>query len=249
MARGRRFEFSQLRITRGALILAALEIGLSLVWLMSSKAGQLRIVDYVAATPSNVFTHGRVWTLVTSPFLNPNFIGLIFNAVILYSFVPTLERFWGIARFYRFAAITSVAGTLAGTLVGLATGKDAPIVGLDPFIYASIVAFGIIYAKQQVKFFGALPLTGRHLMYGFIGLATLFVLFQQAWEMGAAFATAMIVAAVMCSKSMNPTLAYRRWRARRARAQLTVLQGGRPGNGPFGSGPGKKKPDSEKYLN
>lgn len=242
---GRRFDRVQLRITRGALILAALEIGLSLVWLMADKGGRASLETWLVATPNNVFAHARVWTLVTSPFLNPNFIGLIFHAIVLYSFVPVIERFWGTARFYRFAAITSIAGTLLGTLAGLATGRDAPIVGLDPFIYAAIVAFGIVYAKQPVKFWGTLPLTGRQLMYGFIGLSAVFVLAQGAWEQGAGFAAAMLAAAILCSKSTNPVLAYRRWKARRARAKLTVLQGG-GGKGPFP--PPKKKPD-EKYLN
>ncbi len=240
-----RFDASQLRITRGALVLAALEIGLSLVALMSGKGGQQTFMDYVAATPSNVFEHGRVWTLVTSPFFEGDFIGLIMHAVVLWMFVPTLERFWGTPRFLRFAAITSITGTLAGTLFGLATGDNTPILGLTPFVYASIVAFGITYAKQPVQFFGVLPLTGRQLMYGFIGFVALFVLLQAAWTLGVAFAAAMIVAAILCSKTMSPTLAYRRWRARRARAQLTVLQGGQ--QGPFSGA--KKKPDGETWLN
>jgi membrane associated rhomboid family serine protease len=248
VSRRGRFQFSasQLRITRGALVLAALEIGLSLVYLMSGEGARKGIETYLAATPSNVL-HGRVWTLVTSPFLERDFIGLVMHAVVLWMFVPTLERFWGTKRFFRFAAITSVAGTLAGTLFGYLTGGEVAIMGLTPFVYASIVAFGITYAKQPVQFFGVLPLTGRQLMYGFIGFVALFVLLQGVWALGVAFAAAMIAAAVMCSKTANPMLAYRRWKARRARAQLTVLQGGQKG-GPFSGAP-KKKPDGENWLN
>ena len=49
------------------------------------------------------------------------------------------------------------------------SGLISVIFGLSPFMYASIVAFGIVYARQPVQFFGVLPLTGRQLMYGFIG--------------------------------------------------------------------------------
>ena len=45
----RRFDFSQLRITRGALILAALELGLSLVWLLASADARLSIDQYLTA--------------------------------------------------------------------------------------------------------------------------------------------------------------------------------------------------------
>src|SRR5690606_25765999 len=108
-----------------------------------------------------VFERGRVWTLVTSPLIEVEFFSLLLTGLILWMFVPTLERFWGTGRFYRFVAITSVVGMLGGCLVGFATGRDVPISGLTPFTYASIVAFGIIYARQPVQFFGVLPLTGR----------------------------------------------------------------------------------------
>jgi membrane associated rhomboid family serine protease len=229
----RRFDISQLRITRGALVIAGLELGLSLVWLVCDNATKATIADWVIATPHNVFERGRVWTLVTSNFLEPQFIGLILHMVVLWSFVPTLERFWGTARFYRFVAVTAIAGTLVGTTAGYLLGHLDPIgygpeaiTGLSSVIYASIVAFGIVYARQPVQFWGVLPLTGRQLMYGFLAFLALFVLLQGFWEQGAAFAAAMIAAAIMTSKRWSPGLAWKRWRIARARAKLTVVQGG-----------------------
>jgi membrane associated rhomboid family serine protease len=238
----RRFSADSLRITRGALVVAGLEIGLSLVWLLCDHDARATILDWLAATPSNVWRHGRVWTLATGALLEPDFLALLLHAVVLWSFVPTLERFWGTARFYRFVAITSLVGTTVGTAVGLAIGHDLPILGLSPFIYASIVAFGIVYARQPVQFFGVLPLTGRQLMYGFLGFVLLFVVLQQKWEDGAAFAAAMIAAAAMTSKRWSPGLAWKRWRIARARARLTVMEGGAPK-------PPRKKPRDERFLN
>jgi membrane associated rhomboid family serine protease len=224
----RRFDARQLRITPGALVLAGLEVGLSLVYLLLDLGTRDTLSRWVVATPSAVFEHGRVWTLATSPFLQPDILGLVLHLFILWAFVPTLERFWGTRRFYRFVAITSLLGTAAGCAAGLLTGRDVPVAGLSPFIYASIVAFGIVYARQPVQFFGVLPLSGRQLMYGFIGFLAFYVLIQGAWEEGAAFAAAMIGAAVMTSKRWSPGLAWRRWRIARARARLSVIEGGRP---------------------
>ena len=208
------------------MVIAGLEVGLSLIWLLSNVDGRATIADYFAASPSNVFEHGRVWTLATSPFLEKSFIGLLLHVVVLWMFVPTLERFWGTARFYRFFAITSLLGTIAGTGVGYLIGSDTEILGLSPFVYASIVAFGIVYARQPVQFFGVLPLTGRQLMYGFLGFLVLFVVLQQFWALGAGFAAAMIGAAIMTSKRWSPGLAWKRWRIARARSKLSVLEGG-----------------------
>jgi membrane associated rhomboid family serine protease len=249
--------FDALRITRGAMVVIGLEIGLSLVWLLSDELTRRRLGEYIAATPENVFEHYRVWTLATGVFLETRFLGLLLHGLVMWMFVPTLERFWGTARFYRFFAVTSLVGTLAGTSMGLLTGpRDVAINGIDPFIYASIVAFGIVYARQPVQFFGVLPLTGRQLMYGFIGFLVLFVGLQQLWPLGAAFAAAMLAAAVMTSKRWSPGLAWRRWRIARARAKLAVLDGGvKPGRSdkPPGSSPSKSKPpgsgDDSKWLN
>lgn len=218
-----------MRITRGALIVLGLEIGLSLVAILGGPATQARMAEYLSATPENVFERYRVWTLATGVFLETRFVGLLLHGVVMWMFVPTLERFWGTARFYRFFAVTSLAATLAGTAMGLLVGTPGmPIDGIDPFIYASMVAFGVVYARQPVQFFGVLPLTGRQLMYGFIGFLVLYIGLQQLWALGAGFAAAMIAAAVMTSKRWSPGLAWRRWRIARARAKLSVLEGGLP---------------------
>jgi len=221
------------------MVVAGLEVGFSLLWLLSSPEGRASINQWFSASPSNVFEHGRVWTLVTSPFLETSFIGLLLHVMVLWMFVPTLERFWGTPRFYRFFAITSLVGTLAGTALGYLIDANQPIQGLSPFIYASIVAFGITYARQPVQFFGVLPLTGRQLMYGFLGFLVLFVVLQQFWQLGAAFAAAMIAAALMTSKRFSPGLAWRRWKIARARAKLSVIDGGKPA----------RPRDDKKWLN
>jgi membrane associated rhomboid family serine protease len=169
-----------------------------------------------------------VWTLATGAFLEINFIALILHVSVLWMFVPTLERFWGTARFYRFVAITSLAGTTAGCALGLVTHDvTVPICGLDPFIYASIVAFGIVYARQPVQFFGVLPLTGRQLMYGILAVLAFSVLIQQHWVLGGAYGAAMLAAAIVTSKRWSPGLAWKRWRIARARSRLKVMSGGK----------------------
>jgi membrane associated rhomboid family serine protease len=223
-----RSRLSSLRITPGAFVVAGLEVGLSLVWLLCDVETRARIQQWVVASPASVFEHGRVWTLATSVFLERNVIALILHVSVLWMFVPTLERFWGLARFYRFVAITSLVGTAAGCAFGYAIGDvGAPVGGLDPFIYSSIVAFGIVYARQPVQFFGVLPLTGRQLMYGILAFLALSVVLQQHWTLGVAYAAAMLAAAVMMSKRWSPALAWKRWRIARARARLTVMTGGK----------------------
>jgi membrane associated rhomboid family serine protease len=234
-----RGRFASLRITPGAFFIIAIEIGFSLVWLMSKPDGRATIEEYFVATAPNVFEHGRVWTLVTTNFLELNFITLLLHGMMMWMFVPTLERFWGTARFYRFFAVTSILGSAAGAAMGLATGREFPIAGIDPFIYASVVAFGIVYARQPVSFFGVLPLTGRQFMWGFVVFLSAYVLLQQFWELGAALFVSMVTAALMCSKRFSPGLTWKRWRLARARAKLSVIDGGKK----------PKTKEEQKWLN
>jgi membrane associated rhomboid family serine protease len=216
------------------MIIAFLELGLTLVWLLANKTSRAQLEHWLVATADSVWVDGRVWTLVTSALLENSLLSLVLQLLVLWSLVPTLERFWGTPRLLRFAAATSIAGTVAGTLCGLATGRAFPIAGLDPFIYGSIVAFGIIYKSQPVQFFGVLPMTGRQLMYGFLGFAFLFVALQGLWEQGAAFAGAIGVATLLLSKRINPTILWKRWRLKRMRRHLKVV---------------RDEPEKEKWLN
>jgi membrane associated rhomboid family serine protease len=234
-------DWSQLRITRGALFVLGLSLAISLIWLMGNREVRIGIDEWVAASPSQVFEHYRVWTLVTSPLLEVNFLGLLLTGLMMWMLVPTLERFWGTARFLRFVIVTSIAGTAVGCSVGYALGTDVAITGLGPMIIGAIVAFGVIYARQPVQFFGVLPLSGREFMYGMLAVFLLAALLQKHWETGAAQGAAAVAAAIMTSKRWSPGLVWKRWRIARARARLSVLEGG--------AKPAKPKQDEQRFLN
>ncbi len=253
MKQQRRSRLRDLKITRGALTVLGLSLGLSLVWLLSSASARATIEHYLIASPSSVFERGFVWTLVTSPLLEVSFLSLLFNGFLMWMLIPILERFWGTARFYRFFVVTVVVAALVGTGAAFALGVDRPIHGLGPFMLAAVVAFGVIYASQPVQFFGVLPLTGRQFMLGMLGFSVLFVVLQGLWEQGAADAGAVVTAFVMTSKRWSPALAWRRWQIARARAKLTVIQGGAPGHGKPATTSAKSskgsKSDDQKWLN
>ncbi|MEZ4367484.1 MAG: rhomboid family intramembrane serine protease [Kofleriaceae bacterium] len=213
-----------LRITRGAFILLFLQLGVSLVWLFSDLDTRARLATWAAPTPTSVWREGKLWTLATGPLLEPRFISLLFQGVVLWLFVPTLERFWGTARLLRFAAMTLLAGTIVGTLTGLGTGREVPMLGYDPFIYACIVAFGIIYARQPVQFFGVLPMTGRQLMFGILAFLVLMITLNGQWEDGAGIMAAIGLTVLITSPRYSPELAWQRFRRRRARAHLRVVE-------------------------
>lgn len=221
------FDREQFRITRGALILLFLHVGMSLIWIFVDVSVRADLYEWLMPTATSVWREGKVWTLVTGPFIDPEFVGLMMSAVLLWIFVPQLERWVGTPRFLRFALYTGLAGTVAGTLMGLALGTQVAIVGFAPLIWGATIAYGVIFARQHIQFFGVIPMTGRQLMYGVTAFAALFVLLQRAWELGAAYAAAMGLAVLLTNQKWNPRLAWLRYKKRRERAHLAVVDGGK----------------------
>jgi membrane associated rhomboid family serine protease len=226
----------QAQITRGALYLLFVATGLSLVYLVGSNEVRARLAYWLGASGYTVWGELHLWQVVTSPLLETSFVSLLFQAFALWMFLPALERWWGMKRFLLFALYTSVVGVVAGTLLGWALGGVYGlhfVAGLDPFVFAGIVAYGILFSNQQVQFFGVLPMTGRQLTYGIIGFVALFILVGQAWVDGAALAASMLLAWAMVSDRFAPRLwllKAKQRRLRRRRGHLHVVDDRRGGD-------------------
>jgi len=219
----RRF-FAGARITQGALYLLFTEVGLSLVYLMSKTDVRAEIASWLVATPKTVWADFKIWTLVTSGVVEIDFVSLIFHGFILWMFVPTLERWWGLKRFLLFALWTTLASTVVGTLVGYGLGQHVAVAGLDGFIYGSIVAFGVLYADQPVQFFGVLPMTGKQLMIGITAFVALFVVLGQQWSQGAGWASSMLLAWLLTNGKWTPRLWWLKRKQKKLRRHLRLVK-------------------------
>lgn len=209
-----------LNVSRGAKIILIASVVASVAYMMCSLPTRAAILPWVAPTGTTVWRWGRVWTLLTGPLLEPRFLGLVMQAIVLVGFVSPLERHWGTARVLRFAGYMSLAGTIGGTLVGLALGHETMILGLDPFVYGTLVAFGVLFARQPVRFFGAVPMTAKQLAIGILTVLSLLVVIEGRWAYGGALASAVITALWLTSRRYNPRVLWKRLQLRRAHLQL-----------------------------
>ncbi|HEY8141482.1 MAG TPA: rhomboid family intramembrane serine protease [Kofleriaceae bacterium] len=237
MARRRWQRFmGQAQITRGALYLLFVSVGLSLVFLISNDEVRADFAYWLGASGYTVWSELHLWQLLTSPLLETSFVSLLFQGFALWMFLPALERWWGMKRFLLFALYTSVIGTVAGTLVGLALGGVHAlhfVTGLDPFVFSGIVAYGILFSTQQVQFFGVLPMTGKQLTIGIVAFVALFVVVGQAWVDGAALAASMVFTWAMVSDRFSPRLwllKSKQRRLRRRRGHLQVVEDRKSGD-------------------
>jgi membrane associated rhomboid family serine protease len=208
---------------------------LALVGLFGGPPVQEAFGQYLVLTPEAV-TRGEIWKIVTTTFVNPDAIALIFDLLMLWLFVPVLERWWGTKRFVTFFAATTIVGNVASVVVGLATGHHAVIAGLFAFAYASIAAFGVLFAHHPVALFGVIQMKGRTLAIGALVLILFVTLLEGAWVRGAGALAAMGLAWIMTSGGWTPNLWWlklRRWYLKR---RYKVLDGG-------------KRPEEKRWIN
>jgi uncharacterized protein len=227
------------RLTRGAAWLVGIVAALFLLYLFGNQALKNAMDEWLVLRANSLFQHGRVWTLATSALLyQHDFFAFLIDGLMLFLFVPVLERWWGTRRFVIFVIATSLVGNVAAVLVAAALSPEYPIHGLTPFIYASIVAFGVLYSEQPVQLFGVMPIKGRALAIGAAALMALMTVLERLWVRGAGAFAAMGLAYFMTSGGFTPNLWWLKFRRWRIRKKLGVLEGGRA-----------KGPDKQKWVN
>jgi membrane associated rhomboid family serine protease len=217
--------FGRSRITPIAMWILFVQVGAFLVYVFSGDQTKADLVSALLLTGDSL-KQGHVWKVVTTTLLTLDGFSLLLDALMLWLFIPSLEGWWGSKRFLVFFAATSLAGNLVAGLVGMAVGPSVIVSGIQPFIYASIAAFGVIFGNQQVQFFGVLPMKGRVFAIGMCVVLGLFVLLGRQWVHGAGYAAAMVLAWAMTSGKFTPHLWWLKWRHARLRKRYTVLEGG-----------------------
>ena len=226
------------RLTPGAAWLVGILAVVFLIFLFANATLKQAVTEWLVLTPYSALHDFHLWKLFTSAVVYPSSAVLAFllDGLMLFMFVPVIERWWGTKRFITFVVATMFVGNLAAAAVGLAVAPNMAIFGLGPFIFASVVAFGVLFADQPVQLFGVMPIKGRSLAIGAAALMALMVLLERDWVRGAGSFAAMGLAYVMCTGAWTPNLWWLKLRKWRLRRKLGVLEGG-------------KKPPDKKWIN
>lgn len=204
-------------------------VALFLLFLFGGQTGQAFLTRWFALTPGSIL-EGHVWKLATGPLMVVDGLSFFFDALMLWMFVPVLERFWGTKRFLLFVVGSSLVGSAVGVLVGLALGQQGVlVVGLSPFIFASIVAFGVVHANQDVHLFGVMPLKGKILAIGVAVIFGLSTIMRGSWVTGLAGFGGMGYALAV-THGFTPNLWWLRMRRWWLRRRLGVVDGGKKRN-------------------
>ncbi len=131
------------------------------VYLLQLILGRSEIGRYIAPffglVPAFV-VHGWIWQLITYGFLHGGPGHIFFNMLTLWFIGSYLEQDWGPRRFiecYLFCLIGAALVTVAVSYTGFLgmSPNGPPTVGASGAIFGLLMAFGILYADQEMFMF------------------------------------------------------------------------------------------------
>jgi membrane associated rhomboid family serine protease len=115
-----------------------------------------RTEDWFALFPVDV-VHGRIWELVGYSLAHDGFSHVFFNMLTLWFIGAYLERDWGQRRFiecYTFCVVGAALVTIAIAYTHFLGANPAiGTVGASGGIFGLLMAFGILYADQEMFLF------------------------------------------------------------------------------------------------
>jgi membrane associated rhomboid family serine protease len=218
------------RLTPVVTWLIGILIAVFLVYNLAGASAKVWLREALVLVPASLL-QGKVWQLVTTTFFSPQPLTFLLDLLVLWMFVPTLEGAWGRKRFLLFFFATSVVGNLVAALTGLFFAP-MPIVGMAPFLYGAIAAFGVEWADAPVQFFGVLPMKGKVLAIGVSVIMLISTALNREWALCVGYIAAIATAVFFVGNPRLWLLRFRRARLAAEKQRLmrryTVLQGGRP---------------------
>ncbi len=118
------------------------------------------------------FFSGRLWQILTYPFLHGGMGHLMLNALVLYTMGSELERRWGTKRFLWFYGLCAVGGAILHSIVWLALSLfgyggaaelgGIPVIGASGSLYGLMVGFGMLFGEAVILVFFIAPMKAKH---------------------------------------------------------------------------------------
>jgi membrane associated rhomboid family serine protease len=134
-----------------------------LVYFLLTASGMGMLLAPLALRPYDVL-HGQVWQLFTYQFLHDptGFAHILFNMLTLWMFGQTLERDWGTKRFLQYYFLCAIGAGVCVVVANLLFGNLlTSTIGASGAIYGLLMAFGMLYPRQQILFFFLFPIEAR----------------------------------------------------------------------------------------
>jgi membrane associated rhomboid family serine protease len=197
-----------------AVLIATVSV-LSIAAAVAARNGAPLIASSVVLVGQLVL-RGEIWRLITFPLVEFDAPPLIFACLSLYWFSADLVRAWGTRRFLAFHFGLAAAAGLCTALAGLVWPVLGEVAHAGAWVVldATIVAWGLMHARREIRLYGLIRITGRHLVWMTLVGTVLYALFRGLPAYFPHFAAEFLVLVGFLRLRQVPAW----WRQRRQRA-------------------------------
>jgi membrane associated rhomboid family serine protease len=230
--------------------LLVIELAVFVVYLVMGSPAFFR--DHLALTPRRAIRGLELWQIASALVVHVQGTAVLFNLIGLLVLGPLVERPWGGRRFLSLFVIAGLAANLVAALVGLLYAPGHVSGGCSPSILALVVAFGFIYRRQQLMFFGWVNTRADRLAICLVALSLLLSLLSRdvaglmAAVAAGGVAALAATARLRADRALDAVVEWWRGRQRaRLKRRYQVLAGGKDADAPAGDPPADRK----RYLN
>jgi membrane associated rhomboid family serine protease len=107
---------------------------------------------FLAVSAHNVL-HGRIWQLVTYPFVSDSPMNLVFSGLMILFVGSIIEREWKTTSFLLLWAVVSAVCGLLWVVVNLITGNNFIGMGASACTYGLITTMGLLFRGRRFFMF------------------------------------------------------------------------------------------------
>jgi membrane associated rhomboid family serine protease len=152
------------RMTVGVKWLLIINTALFLVYFFAARSTLGELFGPFGLVPRQVLTRFAFWQLFTYLFLHSpyGFSHILLNMLTLWMFGSPLESVWGTRRFLQYYFFCGIGAGVCVVVLNLLFGSlNTRTIGASGAIYGLLLAFGILFPKAIIYFFGLFPIEAR----------------------------------------------------------------------------------------
>jgi membrane associated rhomboid family serine protease len=150
------------------------------VFLLQQIHGGTALIVHFALWPWGPSRYGdvpgfEVWQLVTYAFLHGGIAHIAFNMLALWMFGGAIEHTLGARPFAIYYFVCVIGAALAQlVVVAFFTGGYYPTLGASGGIFGLLLAFGMMYPRQRILLYFAIPIPAWQFVIGYGALELFF---------------------------------------------------------------------------
>lgn len=225
-----RVQFSAPKMTpTNKMILIAAAVGFVLQALLTA-VGAFNLSALLGLSSSGI-SRGLIFQFITYPFIDSQFMSVLFNGLVLWFIGSELESSWGTKVYQRFLLINVLLVGFIYALVSFTffygtSIHHSPLLGLTGLNYALLLSYALLYPDREMLLMMLFPVKARYFCIILAAIELYFALSSNgvsAWghllSMVVAFVLIKYQTRPVIKGLLNPSLAKPR-----SKAKLTIVK-------------------------